>query len=156
MANTLHTDNLITRNYIEAAGVGALENFLSRAEITVARPNRQDTPVDAVAINEDLIAVPIQLKVVLQGGMTVHRKYLGRNLKLVYVNLGLELGGLHEHTSFVVLDPETAWQLPTKLGLKFDPEYHDTYRWPTTTANLRAALEEHTCRTPAELADALF
>lgn len=156
MANNLPTENLIDRRFIEAAGVGALENFLARAEVTVARPNRQDTPVDAVAINEDLIAVPIQLKVVLEGGMTVHRKYLGRQLKLVYVNLGFELGGLHERTSFIVLDPETAWQLPTKLGLKFDPEYHDTYRWPTTTAKLRAALEEYTCRTPAQLAAALF
>ncbi|KTR78862.1 hypothetical protein NS234_02305 [Microbacterium oxydans] len=156
MAYSFHGDNPIGRQFIEAAGVGALENFLARAQATVARPNRQDTPVDAVAINEDLLAVPLQLKVVLKGGLTVHRKYLGLPLKLVYVNLGHELGGLHENTSFVVLEPEVAWQLPTLLGLKFDPDYHDTYRWPTTTRALRIGLEPYTCRSPEELASAVF
>ncbi|WP_372983665.1 hypothetical protein [Microbacterium sp.] len=156
MAHATDDDYPIDPQFIEAAGVGVLENFLARAQATVARPNRQDTPVDAVAINEALLAVPLQLKVVLKSGMTVHRKYLGLPLKLVYVNLGYELGGLHENTSFVVLDPGVAWRLPILLGLKFDPDYHDTYRWPSTTAALRVALEPYTCRSPEELSSAVF
>lgn len=149
-------DSIINRQFIEAAGVGALENWLSRDEVTVARPNRSDTPVDAIAVDRNLVAVPIQLKVVLQGGMTVHRKYLGKNLKLVYANLGHDMGGLHERTAFVVLDPATAWKLPSSLGLARNEDLDDTYRWATTTASLRAAIEPFTCRTPRELSDAIF
>lgn len=147
----------VETSFIEATGMGVLENWLSRVGVTIARPNRMDFPVDVVAINDDLVTVPIQMKIVLSQGMTVHAKYLGKPLTLIYLFLGDDDGGSNgDHTEMAVLTPEQAWALPRQMNLKHEPDRHITYRWASTTKTLRAELEAFKVRTPEELAARLF
>jgi hypothetical protein len=147
----------IQNSFIEATGLGVFENWCSRVGITLARPNRADLSVDVVALNDDLVTVPIQMKIVLHGGMTIWDKYRGRALTLVYVFLGDGAGGTSgEDTRFVIIDPDTVWTIPSSLGLKHDMERTNSYRWARTTKALREALEPYTVRTPSELRERLF
>jgi hypothetical protein len=144
---------VVGRPFIEQAAVGTLTNWLARAHLDVATPQRCAIPVDLVAVNDHLKGAPLQVKGVATGGLTVWAKYTGHpGLTLVYTVLGVTDGGSRKGgTVMYVLDPDTAWRLPVDLGLAFEPDVHTTYRWPSITRDLADRLAPHTASTPAEL-----
>ncbi|MFE7330764.1 hypothetical protein ACFU8W_38650 [Streptomyces sp. NPDC057565] len=92
--------------------------------------------------------LPIQLKTVGLNGLTVFRKYVGEPVALAYVLLGDQDGGTARRTevSAYLLTPEEAWDLPTALGQKFEPNFLNTYRFSSLTRPLAEKLEAHRVR----------
>lgn len=122
-----------------------------RAGLDVARPYRGDSVVDELLIPADISWVaPLQVRGIARDGLTVYRRYVGLPLLLAYVFLGAEMGGLvrRECTSIVVLSPDLAWNLPTKLGMARSEATDLSYRWPVVGQRLRDELESYTARDP--------
>jgi hypothetical protein len=131
---------------VELLGRNWLATRLIRAGIEVARPERDVNGIDLIAYAPDLGWVTaIQLKSTVTGGLTVWDKYLGRPVAVVYVVLGDDDGGTggRTETAAYCLTPEAAWNLPTQLGRKWDPSYHEWYRFGTIGKALLSALEPH-------------
>jgi len=123
---------------------------LLRSGIEAARPVR-DIGVDLVSYAPDADwATFVQLKTVGMDGLTVHAKYLGQPVAMVYVLLGDVDGGTagRRQTSAFMMTPEQAWSLPTGLGLRHDADSAGTYRFSTLTRALLARLEDF--RVPAD------
>lgn len=141
----------------ERASRAVLAQWAALANLDLARPSREDVPVDELITPQDLDWIaPVQVKGIAADGMTVRASYLGQPIVLVYIWLGADDGGpAHRaQTTMAVLDPQTAWSLPSALGLAHD-ETSATYRWPRVTRSLNQALEPFTARTPVELAHLL-
>jgi hypothetical protein len=135
-----------------------LASWVARADLDIARPSREDIQVDEIVTPSDLAwAAPLQVKGVARDGLTVHKKYVGLPLLVCYVLIGRDDGGLEQRsdTCLVLLEPSTAWQLPTDLGMLRDIDADLTYRWPVIGKRLASALEDFTARDPRVLADML-
>jgi hypothetical protein len=129
----------------EVLGRAWVTTELTRGGIEIARPER-DIGVDLVAYTADASwMLPIQLKTIGLTGLTVFQKYIGMPLGIVYVLLGDEHGGTagRAGTTAYLLTPEEAWQLPTTLKMKFDPDYHGTYRFASLTRALTNELNPY-------------
>lgn len=149
--------NQVDRDFAEQAAIGLLENWCARARLTVARPVRGDSPVDIVVLDDDAQAIPVQVKAIATGGLTVWTKYARwPNLRLVYVVLDGSHGGQAARPRVHVLDPDTAIQLPVRLGLRFDPDEHSTYRWSRDHRGLSELLEPHTAHDPEGMSRLLY
>jgi hypothetical protein len=131
---------------------------VARADLDIARPSREDVPVDEIVTPPDLTwAAPLQIKGVAREGLTVHKKYVGLPLLVCYVLLGQRDGGLEHRsdTHAIVLEPARAWRLPTDLGMSRDIDLDSTYRWPVIGKRLASALEDFTAKDPGMLASML-
>jgi hypothetical protein len=129
----------------EVLGRTWLTAELTRAGIEVARPER-DMGVDLITYSADASwMLPIQLKTIGLSGITVYQKYVGMPIGIIYVLLGDDHGGAagRPETTAYLLTPEAAWNLPTTLEMKFDPEDHTTYRFASLTRTLTNELEPH-------------
>lgn len=147
----------VDRDFAEQAAIGLLENWCARARLTVARPVRGDSPVDVVVLDDEARAIPVQVKAIATGGLTVWTKYARwPDLRLVYVVLDHAHGGQAARPRIHVLDPDTAIALPTKLGLRFDPNEHSTYRWSRDHRGLSELLAPHTAYEPEEMSRLLL
>lgn len=134
-----------------------LAKWVALADLDPARPAREGGLVDELITPPDLGWIAsVQVRGIAADGMKVHRAFVGFPIVLVYVWLGANDGGSthRAQTTMAVLDPQTAWALPDRLGLARDEE-NTTYRWSRITRNLSQALDPFTARTPAELADLL-
>ncbi|MFE3557294.1 hypothetical protein ACFXKW_20865 [Streptomyces sp. NPDC059193] len=128
----------------EVLGRSWLTTELIRSAVEVARPER-DIGVDLIAYTSGATwMLPIQLKTIGLTGLTVFRKYVDEPVALVYVLLGDRDGGFagRTETTAYLLTPEEAWELPTALGQKFDPDFN-TYRFSSLTRALVEKLEPH-------------
>ena len=74
---------------VERVARAVLASWLARADLDIARPSREDVPVDEIVTPPDLAwAAPLQVKGVARDGLTVHKKYVGLPLLVCYVLLG--------------------------------------------------------------------
>lgn len=70
-------------------------SWVARADLDIARPSREDVPVDEIVTPPDLAwAAPLQVKGVARDGLTVHQRYVGLPLLVCYVLLGRGDGAL--------------------------------------------------------------
>ena len=143
---------------VERVARAVLASWLARADLDIARPSREDVPVDEIVTPPDLAwAAPLQVKGVARDGLTVHKKYVGLPLLVCYVLLGQGDGGLEQrpHTCVIIMEPARAWRLPDDVGMSRDADLDSTYRWPVIGRRLAAALQEFTAENPEMLANML-
>jgi hypothetical protein len=143
---------------VERLARATIASWVARADLDIARPSREDVPVDEIVTPPDLTwAAPLQIKGVAREGLTVHRKYVGLPLLVCYVLLGQRDGGLEHRpdTRVIVLEPARAWRLPTDLGMSRDIDLDSTYRWPVIGKRLASALADFTAKDPGVLASML-
>jgi hypothetical protein len=127
---------------------------LTLADVETAYPAR-DTGTDLIAYDRDLAwFLPVQLKVLNTSGFRAEAKYLGRQLGLIYVLLGLPDGGpaCRLATEAYLLTPEQAWGLPTELGRKWDPADHNYYGFGGLPSSLLDRLSRYRISTGPALA----
>lgn len=118
---------------------------LGLADVESASPSR-DTGTDIIAYDRGLTwFLPVQLKVLNTGGFRIQAKYLGRRLALIYVILGFADGGPADRpmTEAFLLTPEQAWELPTQLGRKWDPDGFDWYGFGGLPSGLIGRLSKY-------------
>lgn len=148
----------LSPNQVEAVSRAILASWTARAGLVLSTPRVEaDLPFDEVVQPRDgTWCANVQVKGIARSGLTVHRKYVGTPVTLVYVLLGAPDGGLHSRaaTVFYVLDPATAWNLPTELGMQFDPA-STTYRWPVIGTRLTERLQPFRAENPDQLAGLL-
>jgi hypothetical protein len=139
---------------IELLGQLWLSTQLTLAYVETAHPAR-DTGTDLIAYDRDLTwFLAIQLKVLNTSGFRAEAKYLGRQLGLIYVILGVSDGGPADRpaTEAYLLTPEQAWELPTELGRKWDPADHNYYGFGGLPSALLDRLGQHRLSTGPALA----
>lgn len=118
---------------------------LALADVETASPAR-DTGTNLLAYDQGLTwFLPVQLKVLKTGGFRIEAKYLGRRLALIYVILGFTDGGPAGRpvTEAYLLTPEQAWELPTELGRKWDPDGFDWYGFGGLPSALLGRLSKY-------------
>lgn len=143
---------------VERVARAVLASWVARAGLDIARPSREDVPIDEIVTPPDLAwAAPLQVKGVARDGLTVHQKYVGLPVLVCYILLGRGDGGLEHRpdTHVIVMEPVRAWRLPDDLGMSRDADLDSTYRWPVIGKRLAAALHEFTAENPGMLANML-
>jgi hypothetical protein len=133
--------------------MGVFTAWCARANLVLAAPTRRDVSPDAIVTDLDQTwMVPIIVNGVARDEFTVSADLLDSSVALVWVFLGAPDGGLpsRNRTEIVVLDPATAWELPTRIGEQV-PDARSSYHWTSVPAALRDELAEHTAGSPDEL-----
>lgn len=139
---------------IEIVGRNWLVHELMLAGFEIALPMR-DKGVDLLVSPQDYDwTLAVQLKTARGTAMSVDRKYLGKNVLLVYTLLGSRLQALPEDgeavyhakgsdysARAVFLTPEEAWRLPFNSGLRQDLDDHLDYRFAWTTPLKKGLLD---------------